>query len=755
MGRARVTAGRLLLRQPGGNIRFEKCYMFIKAPANRRLILKFHEFNVPAPYGCDKDNLQLFDDVAFQRPLTERLCNTGKLPNRAYVTSAEDAAVRLTKERYLEDQAEIVFTAFHYAPCIGNEFECKNGHCIDGDLYCNGSDNCGDESDYCFLRPGTMIGIIIAVVIVIVIVAIVVGLLLYNRQRKIRREREKQILSDLALEVSHTNKSYLGDWDHSGARTLSDLSSIESRSSAGGANHHNHHHHHSHLHHSNSQTQLHKVHLDNGEHHHHHNLLGKRDDQLRHGAGAAGEKAGIEGRGHPYDAEMASKVTYIVQGDTGSSPTSRISTIDRDRSHGVDPYHSPKSPVRRSKSLNSRTPFYFEKDDYYSDGSSTWHAVDDSGLDSKTHHGGKKHQRRSTKKPVSRSGSSALYANGHVKRRKDKPKAKSKKGKKLKKKSSFGEEDRSDDGYESPPIDYNDFAPMGAGTMDRRAGTNGNSVPLHVSTSYHPSSPTIYLTPPGEAATAFPHMPQKAANTDNMSPSTTVTRNGKILVSNVVPIGPPLGLKPDDPDILYAKPQKKRASDNSASVTGGDTVVIETSPSEATGLAARRDSSPLLLHSVQPRQTVQQSQNRVDTPGPRGHTQTGDNEHYVNARHARESGDENFANTTAENTVIATSPLDNSKILELNRGSPTRRSALQARHPDGSPFLLHTADSKQVQKQLKEHPEDGADVLDHVISFRCYDSPVPREEMQLFQSGTNRRSGRSRKSGRSRASMKS
>ena len=149
--------------------------------------------------------------------------------------------------------------------------------------------------------------------------------------------QEKQILNDLALEVSHTNKSYLDDWEHGGARTLSDLSSLDSRSSAGGANH-NHHHHHNHHHgnhhhhHGGSQTQLHKVHLDDGEHHHHHhNLLSKRDDQMRHGAGAAGEEApgGGEGRGHPYDAEMASKVTYVVQGGAGSRPGSRMSTIDR------------------------------------------------------------------------------------------------------------------------------------------------------------------------------------------------------------------------------------------------------------------------------------------------------------------------------------------------------------------------------------------------------------------------------------------
>ena len=416
----------------------------------------------------------------------------------------------------------------------------------------------------------------------------------------------------------------------------------------------------------------------------------------------------------------------------------------RNRSHGGEPRHSPKSPIHRSKSLNLRTPFYFDKDDYYSDSASTWHAAEESEVDNKKHEE-KRHKRRSTKKPVSRSGSSAMYANGHVKRRKDKSKSRSKKGKKFKKRGSSGGENRSDDGYESPPIDYEDFKPMEAGTMDRGAGTNGSSVPLHVSTSYQPRSPTIYLTPPGEAKTSFPHIPQ-GDQTDNRQ--ATSPRDGKILVSNIVPIGPPMSSGPRSPDNLYAKPQKKRASDSSG-LTNGETVVIETSPSEGTGLAARRDSSPLLLHTVQPRQTVLQSQNRIDTPVPGGNVQNGTNP-YVNASYERQTkGHEN------ENTVIETGPLDNSEILETSTlESPTRRSALRARHPDGSPFLLHTADSKQVKEQLKEHPEDGADVLDHVISFRCYDSPVPREDLQLFRK-SSRQSGRSRKSGRSRASQKS
>ncbi|GFO14229.1 hypothetical protein PoB_004073400 [Plakobranchus ocellatus] len=537
--------------------------------------------------------------------------------------------------------------------------------------------------------------------------------------------QEKQILSDLALEVSHTNKGYLADWEHGGARTLSDLSSLDSRSSGANDDHHHHHHHHHHHNLSGSQTQLHKVHLDNN-HHHHHNLLSKRDNQMRHGAGAAGEEVhgGGEGRGHPYDSEMASRVT--------------------NQRHNQSP-----SPMRRSKSLNLRTPFYFDKEDYYSDGGSTWHAVEEKKDAQSKKVKDKEKKQRSSRKSVSRSGSSAIYSGEPIRLYEDKPKARKKKEKKSKKKKgSSGREDRSDDGYESPPIDYEDFSPVRAGTIDRAAGTNGNSVPLHVATSYEPRSPTIYLTPPGpEVSTAFPHIPQKAMTEDSSTSPTGTSSTGyesKNLVSNKAPVG-----SRDIPrqDALYAKPHKTK-SENAE--TKSDNFVIETTPTERGGLAARRDSSPLVLHTVQPRQAAAQAQDHYDNSS--NHVNSHNNiqgaNHYLNSSLARQPRGSK-STTTMEETVIETTPEVNTMLPDMNRGSPTRRSALKARHPDGSPFLLHTADSKQVEKQLREHPEDGADVLDHVISFRCYDSPVPREDLRLFNRNSMRRSGKSRKSGRS------
>ncbi|KAH9495651.1 hypothetical protein Btru_015552 [Bulinus truncatus] len=188
METARVQAGRLMLRRPDQPLRNMNCQVVIKAPINKRLTFKFHMFNIHSPQSCSNNHLQLFDDSQFKVALSGPLCNTAG-PTRAYVTSTETGAISLTKEQFLRDQVELVFTAFSFAPCTGGTYACKNDHCIASELYCNGLDNCGDESDICILRAKTVIAIIIAVVVVVVILSIVLGVYLFRRQRRIRRER--------------------------------------------------------------------------------------------------------------------------------------------------------------------------------------------------------------------------------------------------------------------------------------------------------------------------------------------------------------------------------------------------------------------------------------------------------------------------------------------------------------------------------------------------------------------------------------
>ncbi|CAG5126042.1 unnamed protein product, partial [Candidula unifasciata] len=181
---AKVHAGRLQFRRPQQTIQTLDCHMAIKAPGNKMLTFKFHQFDLKSTHGCNTDYLQIFGDTQLRLPLTEQLCNSNR-PNRAVVTSGEEALIRFRKDLFQGDEIELVFTTFRFAPCSKSEYHCDNGHCIAEDLYCNGYDNCGDSSDICILKEGTIVGIVVTAAVVIFICAVVTTILLIRRQRKI------------------------------------------------------------------------------------------------------------------------------------------------------------------------------------------------------------------------------------------------------------------------------------------------------------------------------------------------------------------------------------------------------------------------------------------------------------------------------------------------------------------------------------------------------------------------------------------
>ncbi|CAL1540081.1 unnamed protein product [Lymnaea stagnalis] len=188
MEQARISAGRLLLRRPGQQMNSLNCDVIIRAPANKKITFRFHRFDVHPGQGCFSNYIRLFDDATFKIPLTDQLCNDA-VPKKAYKSTTELAGIKVDKELFVRDQIELLFTAFTYAPCTGSEYSCKNGHCIAGELYCNGFDNCGDSSDICILRAGTVLAIIIGVSVVVALLGIGLGVYLFRRQRRIRRER--------------------------------------------------------------------------------------------------------------------------------------------------------------------------------------------------------------------------------------------------------------------------------------------------------------------------------------------------------------------------------------------------------------------------------------------------------------------------------------------------------------------------------------------------------------------------------------
>ncbi|XP_012939924.1 uncharacterized protein LOC106012222 [Aplysia californica] len=600
LGRAKVHSGRLLLRRPEDRLKFLNCYVFIKAPSNKRLTFKFRAFDVKSPQGCNNNHLQIFDDSRLQISISDKLCNSNRVPDRAFVTTSDEAAVWLYKDRYLADQIELIFTAFTFSPCTGGDFQCDNSHCIASELYCNGYDNCGDESDICLLRQGTIVGIIIGVVVVVCIVAIILGIYFYRRQQKIRREREKNFYSDVAsVSAFEYKRAVMNDIDLDKRSAISDISSIYSST------------------------------LRKNQ-----SVLSRRDHQLRavgYQSNTGSGASTLERRPvlHPYDSEMASKVHYVVHdGGVNSRPSTlerKINKSNLRRDHSFD---------GRSKSADLRAPFFFDKDGYYSDT-----AIGSGGVENGTIYSTPMKKKGSKKSALSRNSSSVKYDNAAFIYDTKDPSWKSSKNKKSgKKKSSKKKKTVKNQGYETPPEDYD-------------------------------------ITDDGE----------------QVKTSGMITQTSESL----------------KPDITLTSPDS-RTQDLVANQDGQHLTTMANTPHESTHIngyannAEARNKKTIL--------TLTKAYTNHLPTGTQGFQSTTDGNN-IQHRYANGGG-------------VVTSSMS--------------KEASRARHRDGSPYQVHTVDLNQVSRQLKEHPEDGADVYDHVVSFRSYPCPVPPADRRLNRSGSSR-----------------
>ncbi|XP_067652249.1 uncharacterized protein [Haliotis asinina] len=179
-----IQSGRLMLRRPEiGLINFN-CVVFIRAPEPRRLIIKVTGLDIVAPFGCARDYIQFFDGMTSASPLSNAICGYTP-PDVAFITTQTSATMVFAKKLdYMNDQFEVVFTAYKKGPCDSDEYTCHNGLCIANHLYCDGYDNCGDASDVCLISIGGIVGIAIAVAIILIVVALVVALVVQRRRRQ-------------------------------------------------------------------------------------------------------------------------------------------------------------------------------------------------------------------------------------------------------------------------------------------------------------------------------------------------------------------------------------------------------------------------------------------------------------------------------------------------------------------------------------------------------------------------------------------
>lgn len=96
-------------------------------------------------------------------------------------------------------------------PCAHNEYRCVGtGHCIQKSLQCNGVNNCPDDSDEAMpqcLSAGAIAGIAIGVVlfIVAVVVIIIAVCVAYERRKRARIIKVRQLLQTFRLENKLSN----------------------------------------------------------------------------------------------------------------------------------------------------------------------------------------------------------------------------------------------------------------------------------------------------------------------------------------------------------------------------------------------------------------------------------------------------------------------------------------------------------------------------------------------------------------------
>ncbi|XP_071082167.1 uncharacterized protein [Haliotis cracherodii] len=214
-----IESGRLLLRRPEIGLVNFNCVIFIRAPDPRRLIIKVTGLDIVAPFGCARDYIQFFDGATSANPLSNAICGY-TTPDVAFITTQPSASMVFAKKLdYMNDQFEVVFTAYKKGPCDPDEYNCHNGLCIADHLYCDGFDNCGDGSDLCLISIGGIVGIAIAVAIILILVALVVALLVQRRRRQ-KLEKWHRLHNTYSFNGSSTMSLPLSRLDYSLPRSI-------------------------------------------------------------------------------------------------------------------------------------------------------------------------------------------------------------------------------------------------------------------------------------------------------------------------------------------------------------------------------------------------------------------------------------------------------------------------------------------------------------------------------------------------------
>lgn len=155
---------------------------------NYRLSTTFKKVDMSHPSSsglCIKARLDLYNGnttmSAARLSGTDGIC--GKYAKKEYYSTTRNILTmefmtgNNDKNKY--EYFEAIITPFHTGHCQDDEFKCKNGRCVYRDLFCDGYNNCGDNSDESsckklLLSIAAIIGIVVGCVVVIGIIVTVV-----------------------------------------------------------------------------------------------------------------------------------------------------------------------------------------------------------------------------------------------------------------------------------------------------------------------------------------------------------------------------------------------------------------------------------------------------------------------------------------------------------------------------------------------------------------------------------------------------
>ncbi|KAJ8302565.1 hypothetical protein KUTeg_018961 [Tegillarca granosa] len=166
------------------------CFLKIKAPENRKIMIVFNKVDIENGFFglCNDDYLQIANGPSINDGtipgLRSKMCGEER-PRGAYLASSNYISLKFVSDWHDRDDGfEILLTSFGEGTCQSSEFKCEAGQCISSSLKCDGYNHCGDYSDECGIPAGVIAGIAVTVIVIIAIACLIVFCVCRRRRQQ-------------------------------------------------------------------------------------------------------------------------------------------------------------------------------------------------------------------------------------------------------------------------------------------------------------------------------------------------------------------------------------------------------------------------------------------------------------------------------------------------------------------------------------------------------------------------------------------